>query len=361
MRLRRRKAAVRETALEASDPGGGEWTRKQDLRTRTIRGAMWAAVAAGPVALLLVVTGIGSPQSAPVRSTVQAASVDQGGQARAEDVALSLVGAWLQGRRGDEEKLSAYVRAEGVTFPANPAFVVTDPQVAAVSVNKGEAGSETTVYTVTVSASVAPAEVPDQAAVRRFYEVPVVVEDMRARAATLPAPVAAPAPGDDVRLGYRNRVNSSHPVSAAVTSFLAALTSGEGEVSRYISPGASIRAIAPAPYDGVRLVDLVSDIDFGPDATAAPADGDQARVVASVELSVGETRSVTAQYALTVVGRGGRWEVSAVDSSPVMVSRSETSSTPEASSSSGVSGAPMISVPPSSTSPESTPTSSPER
>ncbi len=122
-----------------------------------------------------------------------------------------------------------------------------------------------------------------------------------------------------MNLGYKYRIVAGHPSNTAVQQFLAALTAGTGEISRYIAPGTSLRAISPAPYKSVKVVDLVSDRDFsGEAADKAPADGIKIRVLATAELSVTSTDSVTGQYPLTLTSRGGRWEVSAVDSSPLL-------------------------------------------
>lgn len=329
---------------------GGEWTRKQSLVTTAVRWGLFGAIGAGALAFMMLMTGVGVPSPAPTRAASPvSASTDVSGQARAEDLALTVVDVWLVATRDDEDELSRYVRAEGMRLPASPAFAVSQLQVAGVEVDDAAAGARPGhgLFTVTVSAMVAPTAPEGSPAVRRYYTVPVLVDGDAARAAALPSPVAAPATASDVGLGYRYRVVPTHPVAETVAAFLGALTTGSGEISRYVSPGSSVRPITPAPFVAVTVVDLVADDEL--DVAAAPADGQRVRVLATVEAAVTESVSTTAQYALTVAGRGGRWEIAAVDPAPVL---SAGTAVPGTSSTSGL---PSSTSPSVSTAPAATP------
>ena len=148
-----------------------------------------------------------------------------------------------------------------------------------------------------------------------------------------------------MNLGYKYRIVAGHPANTAVQQFLAALSAGTGEISRYIAPGTSLRAISPAPYKSVKVVDLVSVRDFsGEPAGKVPDDGIKIRVLATAELAVTATDSVTGQYALTLTSRGGRWEVSAMDPSPLLPA-------PEQSTSASAAPTAPVSTAPASTTP----------
>lgn len=357
----KRKPRTDKVAVEGSESQSEQatWARTQDRKTQLVRFGLFGAIGAGVLALVLVLSGftVSSPTVVKPKSTT---SVNTASQAQAEDLAQQFVVTWLQAKRGAEKSLAPYVRSEGIKLPAEALFVASDARIASVELQQAPAksaaasgtGAPTTdkseVYSVIVSASVRQVSEPSEAAQKRFYSVPVVVNDGRARAASIPSPVPAPATGPDVNLGYKYRIVAGHPSNTAVQQFLAALTAGTGEISRYIAPGTSLRAISPAPYKSVKVVDLVSDRDFsGEAADKAPADGIKIRVLATAELSVTATESVTGQYPLTLTSRGGRWEVSAMDPSPLL---------PAPEQNAAASGAPSTSVsttPASATAPTS--------
>jgi len=114
-------------------------------------------------------------------------------------------------------------------------------------------------------------------------------------------------------------VNQGDAVNDVVRRFLAALLTGDGEVSRYSSPDAGIRPILPAPYTGVELVSLARDTTSPTtsDTTeaAAPGDGQRLRVLATIRVS-GPDGIRMLSYPLRLTARAGRWEVSALDSTP---------------------------------------------
>lgn len=114
-------------------------------------------------------------------------------------------------------------------------------------------------------------------------------------------------------------IDPNDPVNDVVRRFLAALLAGDGEVSRYSSPGAVIRPIIPAPYAGVELVSLVRDTSpssgDSSGATAAPGTGQRLRVLATIRVS-GSDGIQMLSYPLRLTSRAGRWEVSSLDGAP---------------------------------------------
>ncbi|TFE25057.1 hypothetical protein E0F15_20590 [Frankia sp. B2] len=114
-------------------------------------------------------------------------------------------------------------------------------------------------------------------------------------------------------------LSQGDPVDDVVRRFLTALLTGDGEVSRYSSPGAGIRPIIPVPYTGVELVSLARDTTApasGDSAEAAPPrDGQRLRVLATIRVS-GPDGIRMLSYPLRLTARAGRWEISALDSTP---------------------------------------------
>ena len=60
------------------------------------------------------------------------------------------------------------------------------------------------------------------------------------------------------------------PARATVEAFLAAYLAGSGDITRVISPGSTINAVLPAPYQELKVTDVRSD----KEASETPAGGD---------------------------------------------------------------------------------------
>lgn len=320
-----------------------QWGLRQQWTTRAIRGAIIAALVAGIVSLLLVVFGSSSTPAVVKATDNEAQSIDTAAQAQAEDVARQLVVTWLQGSRGNEREIERFV-ATPPNIPASALYVATDPAIASIVFDR-----DARTYAVTVSVSVLPANDASATIVRRYFQVPVVVTESGARAATLPSEVAQPSTAVDLQLGYKFRV-ANHPIGTSANQFLAALLTGNGEVARYLTPGVSIAPIVPAPYRSIALTDVLSSVDLSASNSAAPrSDGDVVRLLITASLKITDAESVNGQYALTMTSRGGRWEVSAIDSTPLFAATAPrsgvNSSTTSAPSPSTPKNAPSTSAP----------------
>lgn len=336
-----------------------QWAGKQATATKAVRLGLFAAIGAGVVALLLVLTGVGSSAPTPSRTTTSP-MVDTARQAAATDLAQDFVVTWLQSRRGDEKTLARFVRTDGIALPTQPTSIATEPRIASVeAINPPSAQVETGStsqggpvraagenYSVMVSVSVVavgsdPAVKPQ----RRYFAVPVVFVGDDARAAAVPAAVPAPATAGDLVLGYRFRVGLEHSLTQSINQFLSAMVAGAGEISRYTSPGSQIRAVTPAPYTSAQITDLLSDTDFSASTTGSPADGATARVLASATVTgTDRAQASTVQYPLTAVARGGRWEVSALDAMPLLAASTGSSATSTAGASPSGTSTPVTSA-----------------
>lgn len=311
-----------------------QWAGKQAVATKAMKWGLFAAIGSGVVALALVLTGVGS--TTPIQSKANTQTViDTAREAAATDLAQDFVLTWLQSKRGDEKALARFVRTDGMSLPTQASYTASEPRIASVKAidpparNQGSTGSTSQGgplqaagqnYAIVVSVSVVPIGAdPAAKPERRYFSVPVVFVGDDARAAAVPAAVAAPATGGDLTLGYRFRVGLDHSLTQSISQFLSAMVAGAGEISRYTSPGTPIRAVTPAPYTSVQITDLVSDTDFSTGASGSPADGATVRVLATATVTATDrAQTSTVQYPLTAIARGGRWEVSALDPMPLL-------------------------------------------
>lgn len=326
---RNSQPAVEQPADLVDDPDAFDdreaWTAKQAVTTKLVRYAMIAALVAGPAALLYVAVTGSSEQPQKVASST--AVDDSNTRARVGDFASQLVVAWLQAGRDDGQRLSAFMNAESLTLPNEPAFTATDPAVAGIEevrapINEndpsmGDASLRLPTYTVTISASVTPTST-EASPVRRYFQVPVLVVGTDMRAANAPSPVAGPSTASDLQLGYRDRVDPQSPLGMSVSQFLSAMLAGQGDITRFVTPGMQVTPVSPTAYTGVELTDLVSVDPIAESAVAAPRDGLKVRVLATAAVTDEQNATMSVQYPLTMTGRAGRWEITKIDRTPLV-------------------------------------------
>ncbi|MFI7114961.1 hypothetical protein [Amycolatopsis sp. NPDC049868] len=137
-------------------------------------------------------------------------------------------------------------------------------------------------------------------------------------AASLPAPVACPRTLAAVDLDYPETAELNGPIGQSVHGFLIAYLAGRGELNRYIAPGTSIGAIVPPPYAEVQLLELRTHERFEPGQAARPLDGTDVHATARAWGYDALGQVTTIDYALTLVARADRWEVSRIDPAPLL-------------------------------------------
>lgn len=273
---------------------------KTGMAARVISVLLILCLAAGPVAFLVAVASAG--RSVPAPAPAVSAVVDETVTGRVGEFAVAVVVATLGGSR--TSTAPKWVAEVG---SGESGLTVSNPMV--VQVVEQLAVSEGKVWSATVAATV---RAKGQAPVRQFFQVTVLIDPAGVlRVLGGVAQVAAPTYGEPGRLGYPDRL-AEGPVLDAVSGFLAALLTGDGEVGRYTAPGSTIAAVIPAPYAAIDIVDVTAAAAGG----AAAGEGAPVRVLASL---IGQTSSqkVPLTYALTLSMRSGRWEVSAVDAAPL--------------------------------------------
>ena len=323
-----------QPATPPSSSGGGddgedpppqvvEWSNGPALITKAWGALLALALLAGPAALVWTVL---RPAPAPVAATAGAESSAE--QAAASERAVELVETWLRADSDDKQLLASLTNAPVGSLPQE-GLTIRDSSVA--QVEQADDG----VWSVTVGVDVAEpapgsspppggAEADKQAEVplvwvRRYFQVPVLVDrtdtkwsgaDLAVTALALPAPVPGPAAAaDPPGLDYPETISPTSAAGQSVAGFLAAMVAGDGEITRYLRPGTSISAIAPAPYAAVAVTGIKGSHEVAED----PADDAGTHALTTVELERLDGEKTTAQYVLTLVARDGRWEVAGVE------------------------------------------------
>lgn len=135
----------------------------------------------------------------------------------------------------------------------------------------------------------------------RFFKVGVVETESGWVAVGPPTLVAAPSTGSrpDLLVPRLDGLRDVPGLEEAVSRFLAAYLTGEGELARYVAPGSPLAPVVPPPFASVEVLEAGS---------VTTADGTR-QVVAVVEGRDEVGRSQVLQYGLVTAERDGRWEV----------------------------------------------------
>ncbi|MFF1716256.1 conjugal transfer protein [Streptomyces sp. NPDC058268] len=291
----------------AASPGSGPRPAAAGLaltqmrrRVQFGRAGVWAALAAGPLALAVAVgqpspTVAASPEPSKQRTAQTTSVADPSGYV------AEFVDAWL--RSSDEVSSAASRRvqamAPGILLPARDGEAPVPRRVTAVRSTPGKDGR----WSVTVAAQYADAV--------RYFAVPAIASPSGASFAVTAAPalVAAPARHKVPDSPYEVTVPEG-PLATTVGEFVSAYLAGRGEVSRYLAPGVELRAISPAAATSVEVQEVTAR-EQSAAAEQVPRDGTRVRVLAQVEARDGGGRWPLA-YELTLSARDGRWEIAAL-------------------------------------------------
>lgn len=273
--------------------------------TRVATVALMAALLLGPVgAAAGVMAWI---NTAPAPQPTPAPAPDLSGQrAAVSEYAQRVVVAWLTATQANPEPLRAVMGAQASTRSMQP-YTVADTTTADI------VRATDTLWSVTVAATVTDAR---ERTARRFYQVPVQWWPDRLAAVTLPTPVSGRPAAEPPATAYPTIVALTSPLAVSVTDFLTAYLTGDGDLTRYLTPGVSMLALTPPAYRAVELLDLRADADLDP--TATPTDAQQVKVLTAAVAETAKNQSVDMDYALTLTARDGRWEITAIDPVPAL-------------------------------------------
>lgn len=279
-----------------------KWTRGRSLARRGTSAAIMGALLCGPAAAGVL---LWDRYLAPVPVQIQSSGapttlVDE--RARAGLYGRDVVVMWLTAVRGQERLLTSWLPPASNTVLPEKAPSVSDPVVASTD-------------------QVAPHQWAVRVAVtidgqRRYLQLPVLFDPAigSATGLALPQPVGATPVGDLVQNPLTVQVSTSTDLGQMLAGFVSAFAAGQGDITRYISPGAPIMAIQPAPYQSVRLVSLASDVSIP--TNRAPREGGTAQVLVVAQATDAKKRVQTVSWVLTVRARATLWEVASVDAVP---------------------------------------------
>jgi len=298
------------------------WTHGTSLTTRALAGALWALLACGPIALGAQMLAADPPATVTAESGPAPTEVAAAGES-----AVSAVRTWLTATRdAPDAVLSLYPALQSSALP-KVAASVSASSVAALHL---EAAG---VWSVTVGVDVGWPDAEGQlsAATRLYFEVPIATAGDDGTAASpiaLPAPVAAPAQVTGVQLRYQASLSTNSALGTTVGEFLAALLTGQGDVGRYITPGAAIASVTPAPFAAVELRRVWATDQIDP--SAVPQDGATVQVLVDATLIPAAGSQLTTQYRFELTARAGRWEITQIQGNPaVRVDHDASASTTE--------------------------------
>ena len=316
MAREKRVKPVKETKIVEAK--GSSWTHGRQMSGRLLSGALFIAIACGPIALFAAAARPAAIAAAPTQT--QAAGLTSEQQS-AGGYALGYVGSWLAATKDAPGDLGSYVDLTSLRQLSAQPWEYRDLGVVSITPVK-----DTAFINVVVAANVKELTVSDSSDTssttwpRRYFQVAVSTGEDTLRVVGLPAQVSAPVQGKTTALVYSQTISSSDPAAQTVSAFLGAYLAGSGDLSRFSSPGTEFTAVTPAPYVNVNVVELRSDV--VPSKT--PADGDTVKVLATVSLLSPLEQQLTSTYTLTLTARASRWEVSAIDLAPQATSEKKS-------------------------------------
>lgn len=236
----------------------------------------------------------------------------------AESLAQNYVASWLSASRDDHHLVESVAGSALSVAPEEP-LQFDDLTVAEVS-EPDEAGMVAVTISAIVTEPVSAEEQDDgeqvPSEVLRYYQVAVTQDDDALAVVGYPTPVSGPNQAESVSLAYPETINARTALGQAVAGFLQSYAAGGGDASRYTAPGTTLDAITPAPYQDIKITQIRTDLED----EASAADGQQAKVLVDAEAvlpaSTSSRQAVT--WALTLQARTGRWEITSIDSVPVI-------------------------------------------
>lgn len=326
--LRRRHAAEPATppaarSLRSQRPETVSARRPVSRGPRFARLGVWAALAAGPLALAAVVAVPRTTVARAVPSPRATEAVRPPADPRG--VAELFVDLWLcAGAAAPDSPTAAVLRslAPGVDLPQRPRSsdaVPAPARVVAVRMSDGAGGAWTVMVAVLREGSeLSPAAGGEGAAVApvRYF----AVSGTRGPGGGLvtvvgaPAEVAAPEAPTVSAEEVTHRVPAGSALGTTLGEFVRAyLGGGQGVgLDRYLAPGLSVAAPKSAPYTRVEVDDVAADTEEAL-GSGVPADGTAARVRIRVTGEDAQGGRWPLLYRAEVTARAGRWEISQLE------------------------------------------------
>lgn len=299
----------KKNSAEQKAAQGHPWTRGSEIGSKLIGAMMAFGIIAGYLGLGIGWLALNRPVEAVAQTTTENETISQ---SVAGGYATGFVSAWLNASREDPGELAGFIDLTGQgSFLSPEPWDYRDLDVVTVTPVTDQ------ITNVLVSANVKETTTDDDKESttwpRRYWQVAIATgADGGVSAAGFPAPVNAPAAAS-VSMSYPGTVGRTGDVGKAVTDFLTAYLTGEGEITRFIAPETQITPIRPTPFTRIDIIDISSN----EDVTESTNEGDEVRILATIGAQRQDDRLVPASYALTMTLRSGRWEISRIDPAPL--------------------------------------------
>ena len=213
--------------------------------------------------------------------------------------------------------------ADVQTLPTTAPVIVDATEIAKIAPIASIGGGEQWQVVVRVSqrpyASAAP-----QTTLR---QITVLFSSYGLRATGLPATLNDGGLGASLPLAYPTTLPvgkpdssgstqpTNNPVTDTVAGFLHSYLTSAGGLERYTTSESDLVPVATCR--SAQLTALLASVAAAAEQTV-PADGTKVRVWATVSEITNQYSPRTEQYPLTLVVRGGRWSVTAIDSGPLL-------------------------------------------
>ncbi len=314
-RFRRSSPAPSPEPLRPAASATVRSTRRSPGRVVLVRAGIWAAVAAGPVALLVAVAAPAPSVTPPSARTAAAPSVPRG--VDPAGVAELFCDLWLRAD-GDADG-SPTVRAVRALAP-DVALAEGLPRgggllrTVAVRSAQLKGGAWSVVVAAQFGATERDTESgtsSGQAAVR-YFAVPVTSSGAKGAGGFTvtgaPAEVAGPGRAKVAASPFGTVLPGNGALAASLGEFFNAYLVGVGEVGRYLAPGAELSPVRGSGYRSVAVGEVFSESEAA--EGEVPADGTAVRVRASVVAVDAGGGRWPLEYELSLLSRSGRWEVS---------------------------------------------------
>jgi len=315
------------------------------------QGAAWGTKLTTWGVTLLVVLGIIAASVMLSRATAPAATAAAPAPADSRTVnqaasayATDFFRAWMTSTAREHEQLDPYLEGTLFSNAQLPSTARGADQISVVSVDVSPEDD----ITVTLGAQIGS----DTRVPLRYFQVLLVSDtDGELSATALPTEVNAPARQGAANGWYGVDAFANRALRDSVRGFAAAYLAGAGDLERYLSPGASIMPLTPAPYTAVDVSAVSANREVPDEVT----DGTEIYLLVRLKLSSGAGYTISSDYALTATARAGRWEITSIGTPTAKqglepsTSANESAATESAQPSSGDSTAPA----PSSSTPDS--------
>jgi hypothetical protein len=220
---------------------------------------MWAALAAGPVALAVVCAMPPTVTATAQPTTTAPATLRNPDPA---GVATLFCDLWLRSDATAADSLTAqsvHALAPNVDLPTRSATTAAQSLLRTVAVRSARLGDGSWSVFVAAQFTVrnnSGSSGTSDATIVRYFAVPVVASDSASGAGAFtvsaaPAAVAGPGAAKVGGSPFGNPLSADSPLVSTLGEFFAAYLAGVGDMGRYLSPGTVLSAVSGSGYRSV--------------------------------------------------------------------------------------------------------------